>query len=291
MATLKRVSVRSRVPLDTAALRPARRRSGAPLRLPVVALATAAVVAVAGGGEAFWLCLPAVVIAVASTHTRLGAAIGSAAVVAAGAIPAAAWDPTGPLPSPLLAVIVPAASVAAMLVWRERVGRERETLRGFALTDPLTGIANRTQLLARAQYEIARHRRSESCFTVLMLDLDGFKALNDRYGHAAGDDLLREVAGALERSMRAQDTAARIGGDEFCVLAPETDELGSHRLAARVEQAVAEVSAGVGRIVASIGVAVFPDDGIDAAELMHEADTRLLAVKRERRRGAYRRAA
>jgi diguanylate cyclase (GGDEF)-like protein len=250
------------------------------------------VVAVAGGGEAFWLCLPWMVLAIASTSTRLGAAIGSTAVIVAAAVPAAVWDPGHPLPSPPVVAIVAAASAIVLVAWRERLTRERDALRGYALSDPLTGIANRTVLLARAEYEVARHRRSGSSFTVLMLDLDGFKGLNDRFGHAAGDDLLREVAHALERSMRAQDTAARIGGDEFCVLAPETDELGSHRLAARVEQAVRAVTAGAARIDASIGVAVFPEDGATPAELMLQADRRLLDVKRGRRhQRAARRAA
>jgi diguanylate cyclase (GGDEF)-like protein len=271
--------------VEAAGLRAPARGAPHPLRLALIAAAAAAAVAVAGGGEAFWLCLPAVVPAVAAARTRVGAAVGSALVGGAGATASAIWDPARPLPTPLLALIVPAASAIALVVWRERLERERDALRDFALSDPLTGIANRTLLLGRAEYEVARHRRTKHNFTVLMLDLDGFKLLNDRFGHAAGDDLLRDVAGALTRSMRAQDTAARIGGDEFCVLAPETDELGSHRLAARVQQAVGEVTAGVDRIQASVGIAVFPADGVTAPALMQEADHRLLSVKRERRRG------
>jgi diguanylate cyclase (GGDEF)-like protein len=262
------------------------------LRLVLIAAAAALAVTGAGGGQAFWLCLPAVVPAVAVARTRLGAAIGGSAVVAAGAIASAVWYPGRPLPAPLLALVVTAASVIALLAWRERLERERDALRDVALSDPLTGIANRTLLLARADYEVARHRRVKRSFTVLMLDLDGFKLLNDRFGHAAGDDLLRDVAAALTRSMRAQDTAARIGGDEFCVLAPETDEIGSHRLAARIQQAVGEVTAGIERIEASVGIAVYPTDGVTAPALMQEADRRPLSVKRERRRGrAERRAA
>ena len=92
----------------------------------------------------------------------------------------------------------------------------------------------------------------------MMLDLDGFKALNDRFGHPAGDDLLRDVAGAIARAIRDQDTAARMGGDEFCVLAPETDLAGTEQLAERVLAAVATVTAGIEALGASAGVAALP---------------------------------
>ncbi|MGH2930973.1 MAG: GGDEF domain-containing protein, partial [Solirubrobacteraceae bacterium] len=145
--------------------------------------------------------------------------------------------------------------------------------------------------LEHAHHEVARHRRTRRRFTVVMLDLDGFKAVNDRFGHGAGDDLLCDVAAALVRTMRAQDTVARIGGDEFCVLAPETDERGSARLTAKVLTAVRDVSAGIDSVSGSVGVAIFPEDGATAAALMQAADERLLEAKRERYRGRRRRAA
>jgi diguanylate cyclase (GGDEF)-like protein len=184
-----------------------------------------------------------------------------------------------------------ALSLACAAALRQRLvvlERERDTLRRDALSDPVTGVANRRSLLARADYEIARHRRAGQSFALVMLDLDGFKQLNDRFGHAAGDDLLRDVAGALRRAMRAQDTVARFGGDEFCVLAPETDENGTARLAAKVCQAVRDVSAGMETVAGSVGVALFPADGTSAAELMHAADERLLEAKRRRPAGAGR---
>ncbi len=254
------------------------------LRLAVIAVATAVAVLVAGGGGAFWLCVPAALLVCASCRTRPGAVLATAVVIAAAAMPAVAWAQFRPLPSPLLVLLVPIASVTVLVTMRERIEREREALRDFALTDPLTGIANRRSLLGRAGYEIARHHRAGRKFALVMLDLDGFKLLNDRFGHAAGDDLLRDVATALERSMRAQDTVARIGGDEFCVLAPETDGLGSHQLAVRVAQAVGDVTAGMEAIRASVGSAVFPSDGRTATELMLVADHRLLSTKRERQR-------
>jgi diguanylate cyclase (GGDEF)-like protein len=88
--------------------------------------------------------------------------------------------------------------------------------------------------------------------------------------------------------MRAQDTVARFGGDEFCVLAPETDERGAEPLAAKVTQAVRDVSVGMEAVAGSVGIAVFPSDGTSTAELMQVADERLLAAKRRRPAGAGR---
>jgi diguanylate cyclase (GGDEF)-like protein len=115
----------------------------------------------------------------------------------------------------------------------------------------------------------------------VMLDLDGFKQLNDRFGHPAGDDLLRDVAASLAHAVRDQDTVARVGGDEFCVLAPETDEAGAQRLIGRVEAAVARVVAGVEALGASAGTALFPHDGTTPAGLLEAADQRLLGAKRQ----------
>jgi diguanylate cyclase (GGDEF)-like protein len=178
-----------------------------------------------------------------------------------------------------------------MLAVRERLEGEREAMRRSALTDPLTGVANRRSLLSRIEYEIARHHRARRPFGVLMLDLDGFKQLNDRFGHPAGDDLLREVAAAIARAVRDQDTVARMGGDEFCVLAPETDITGAHQLAGRVLDAVSGVTAGIEALGASAGVSTFPSDGRETTALLQAADQRLLESKRRRGRTRARRAA
>jgi diguanylate cyclase (GGDEF)-like protein len=246
--------------------------------LLLIAAITAGAVVLAGGGGAFWLCVPAALLAAALSRTRAGAALSTACVVGAAAIPALIDH--RPLPPAALAAGVPLVSAAILVAVRERLEHERDALRRSALTDPLTGIANRRSLLARIEYEIARHTRTGHGFAVVMIDLDGFKSLNDRFGHLAGDDLLRDVAQALQRTIRAQDTVARIGGDEFCVLAPETDEPGRDRLRTRVESAVATVTAGVHTLRASVGVASFPADGRTAQELLAAADAGLLAAKR-----------
>jgi diguanylate cyclase (GGDEF)-like protein len=256
-----------------------------------VALVTAGLVILAGGGQAFWLCLPAVLLVGALAQTRTQTIISAAVVATASALPLTGWLHVGRLPSPLLTVLVLAASVAVLMAARERQEREHEALRNVALTDPLTGIANRRLLLSRADYEIARHMRARQKFAVVMLDLDGFKLLNDRFGHAAGDELLCDVAVALTRAMRGQDTVARLGGDEFCVLAPETDHAHTRPLARRIADTVAEATAGIEMLRASVGIAVFPDDGVNALALLNAADERLLSAKRSRPRGHVRRRA
>jgi GGDEF domain-containing protein len=198
------------------------------LQSAVIAGATAAAVALAGGGDAFWACVPGALLAAGGTRGRVAGAVGAGAVIGAALAAELAATRDVPRPPVALLVLVPAASVAVLLAVRERLARERDVLRASALSDPLTGVANRRSLLARIDYEIARHGRSRRSFALLMLDLDGFKLLNDRFGHPAGDDLLREVAAALARAIRDQDIVARVGGDEFCVLAPETDAAGAH---------------------------------------------------------------
>jgi len=248
-----------------------------------IAAATAALVAIAGGGQAVWLCVPTALLAGATSRSVRGGAFGAALVVAAAVGVTMARGGAHLVPQAPLIVLVPAASTAILLGFRNRLENERDALRASAFTDPLTGVANRRSLLERIDYEIARHGRSRRSFALLMLDLDGFKQLNDRFGHPAGDDLLKDVATALAGVIRDQDTLARVGGDEFCVLAPETEDAGADRLTHRVESAVARVAAGLDALGASVGAAVFPHDGTTAAALMEAADQRLLGVKRDTR--------
>ena len=236
----------------------------------------------------YWLCVPATLLCASEWRTRAGVAWSTGAIVAAAV--AASLGRSGQPPL-ALALLVPAASVAVLLVVRERLEAQRDAMRRSALTDPLTGLANRRSLLSRMDYEIVRHTRLRHPFGVVMLDLDGFKGLNDRFGHAAGDDLLVDVAAAVAQAIRDQDTAARLGGDEFCVLAPETDLVGTEQLAERVLAAVSTVTAGIDALGASAGVAAFPADSALAPDLLDAADQRLLDSKRRRGRVPRRRAA
>jgi diguanylate cyclase (GGDEF)-like protein len=257
----------------------------------LLAALTAGAIALAGGGTALWLCVPAILFAVARAPTRRGAVLSALVVLVASSLSSVALPGQRPLPSLPLLLVVVASSVAVLLVARARWERERDALRRSALSDQLTGIGNRRLLLGRIQYEIARHGRLGRSFALVMVDLDGFKAVNDRFGHRTGDDLLRDVAQALVRTIRAQDTAARIGGDEFCVLAPETDGNGAERLVHRVFAAVGRVPLGTLALRASAGLALFPDDGSAPDALLEVADQRLIAAKRGRRQGPRRRRA
>jgi diguanylate cyclase (GGDEF)-like protein len=173
--------------------------------------------------------------------------------------------------------------VAILHAVRVRLEHDREAMRRSALRDPLTGAFNRRGLDERIAYEIARHSRERRRFAVVAVDLDGFKRVNDRFGHAAGDELLRDVAAALASVVREQDTVARLGGDEFCVLAPETDAGGGRHLAAKLEASMARVTTGVEALSGSVGVAVFPDDGRDALTVLEAADAAQIAAKRRSR--------
>jgi diguanylate cyclase (GGDEF)-like protein len=248
--------------------------------LVVFAIATAGVVALAGGGPAFWLCMPVALLAAARSERRGRALLGGVLIVAAAAAAEVLRHQHLTSRDVVLALLVPLSSVGILVAVRGRLEREAKRLRHSALSDPLTGIANRRSLLTRIDYEIARHARGRRGFALVMLDLDGFKALNDRFGHLAGDDLLCDVAAALERTIRGQDTVARIGGDEFCVLAPETDRAGVERLESRVARAVESATAGVDTLRASLGTSLFPADGRSPEALLDAADHRLLAAKR-----------
>jgi diguanylate cyclase (GGDEF)-like protein len=254
-------------------------------RTVLVAAIGALLVAAAGGGDAFWLSLPLALL-VAGPAERRGAGFAGAALVLLGAcVPASASARYGPLPGIPLVLAVAGGSVAVLAAVRGRLEGERSAMRRWALTDPLTGVANRRGLGERIEYEVPRHARQKHRFAVVMIDLDGFKLVNDRFGHHAGDELLRDVAASLREAVRDQDTVARLGGDEFCVLAPETDRAGGAHLADRVSAAVHRVTTGLESLSASVGVAVYPDDGVTAPAVLDAADRAQIAAKRARGAG------
>src|SRR3712207_431096 len=137
---------------------------------------------------------------------------------------------------PALLLAVPVGVAAGM--FRLRLDAREQGLKVLSQLDALTGLGNRRLLQERLSYEIVRHTRHRRRFSLLALDLDGFKSVNDRFGHLAGDEILREIARALERTVRDQDTVVRLGGDEFCVLAPESGWEDAERLAERLRFAV-----------------------------------------------------
>ncbi len=162
---------------------------------------------------------------------------------------------------------------------------ERE-LEHRASHDPLTGLPNRHQLQLDLQYAIAHATQTGEGLAVLYLDLDGFKEVNDRDGHDAGDHLLREVAQRLQQGLRQGDLVARVGGDEFVVLLPGCRDVEVARavaddLRARLSPPCT-LPDGLFRLDASVGIACFPADGTDPDALLAHADRAMYAAKRQR---------
>jgi diguanylate cyclase (GGDEF)-like protein len=161
--------------------------------------------------------------------------------------------------------------------------RAEDDLTLLAAVDPLTGAYNRRQGEVLLGAEFDRRARDRRDFAVLTLDIDHFKAVNDRFGHSAGDEVLRAMVLASQRALRAIDVLVRWGGEEFLVILPNTDESGAVVVAERLRAALeaTEIEAADMtriRITVSIGVAAPRND--DRGELLHRADTALYAAKR-----------
>ncbi|MGE5802141.1 MAG: MASE1 domain-containing protein [Gemmatimonadota bacterium] len=156
------------------------------------------------------------------------------------------------------------------------------TWRELAVTDPLTGLANHRQLVNSLEGEIKRSRRTAQPLAVVLLDLDGLKQINDRYGHLAGSLAIRRVAEALLGSCRATDTAARFGGDEFALVLPETGEAAAWHVARGVADRLA-TDVEKPNLSISVGVAVYPGHGETVEALLNAADAALYETKERRK--------
>jgi diguanylate cyclase (GGDEF)-like protein len=171
-------------------------------------------------------------------------------------------------------------------VWllRDVTTRERAEadLRDKALHDGLTGLPNRTLLGDRLTSAIAVAQRQDAALSLLMLDLDGFKSVNDTYGHHAGDLVLVETAKRLSGTLRESDTAARLGGDEFVLLLPATPLIGATEAARALVDFIGApivVDRKPLTVGASIGIAVFPNHGRDPEVLLAAADSAMYEAK------------
>jgi diguanylate cyclase (GGDEF)-like protein len=150
----------------------------------------------------------------------------------------------------------------------------------LAISDPLTGLANYRHLIDVLEAEIERSGRTGREFSVLLLDLDGLKRINDRFGHLVGSRALRRLAEVLGVHSRSVDTPARYGGDEFALVMPETGSQAARRVAGRIRERLAS-QAEEPKISVSIGVAVYPSSGATAERLLIAADEALYAMKQE----------
>lgn len=182
------------------------------------------------------------------------------------------------------AVIKAAAAAIQRAQAIETTRSENARLEVLAHTDPLTQTLNRRALTERLNAEMDRARRYQAVLSLLMLDIDYFKTVNDKYGHVVGDEVLRTVAGFLQSAVRSVDIVARYGGEEFVVVLPETTLNGGATFAERVLAQIAKHRFGSPEapfsITASVGVALYPSEGVATAEdLVARADEALYRAK------------
>lgn len=170
--------------------------------------------------------------------------------------------------------------------------KDEERIRRLAFFDDLTGVANRRLFQDRLEQAISNAQRHQHRLAVLFLDLDMFKRINDSLGHVVGDEVLKVVAGRLAHTVREGDSVARLGGDEFTVMVPEIDTMeGLMVLAQRINESISEPIA-VGShelyISTSIGISIYPDDGLSSEDLIKNADAAMYRVKADGRGSFHR---
>jgi len=267
------------------------------LRLPVeavIALVFLTVLIALTGGQGspyffgYLLLVGAAALSRAGLWAALLALASSASYIVAIVIAGGAQTPS---PGELGLVAFNLIAIALVMYVASVVGREQRQAREAALSlsrfDSLTGLYSRNYFTSGLDQEIRRATRTGRPFALAMLDLDGLKAVNDRFGHEWGDRLLRSVADALRGDVRATDVAARLGGDEFALMLPETDLDGAVLVAEKVLADIARIALPHDREVvrtrASIGIVTFPDDGRSAPELLRRADMAMYEAKRRGR--------
>jgi diguanylate cyclase (GGDEF)-like protein len=196
------------------------------------------------------------------------------------------------LPRYLAFVVAYLAATWLMVGLKRRLLGAEARQREIANRDPLTGVGNRRAFDATLHRELAartdpagRREADDSPLALLILDLDDFKGINDQHGHQVGDAVLCEAANRTDAILRSGDTLARIGGDEFAVIAPGAHGQGAQRMAEAICTAVGQRESDAPGPVpsASVGWAVFPADGLDYETLLRAADERMLRLKRSDR--------
>lgn len=181
------------------------------------------------------------------------------------------------------------ADVTPLKLLQRELEAAKERAEMLATHDFLTGLPNRVLLVDRFQQALALARRKEQMAAVITLDVDDFKVINDTYGHAAGDQLLIEIAARLTRTLRASDTVTRLGGDEFLLLAPEIDNhVQVEIMAERIQDAMwppFELGPAAVPCTFSLGIALFAQDGTTADELIANSERALYAAKQQGKNG------
>ncbi len=177
------------------------------------------------------------------------------------------------------------ACYASIALERGNYHRMTEELKKISVTDALTGLLNRRYFQERLFEEVERSKRQCKSFTLFIIDIDDFKAFNDRYGHLAGDEALKRVANAIKDAVRSIDVVSRLGGEEFCAILPYTTKSDAYVIAERIRQDVAEVRF-MGEnipsnqwLTISLGVAEFPTDANTIDELIDKADKAMYLAK------------
>jgi len=221
-------------------------------------------------------------VAVASWY--IGRPAGRFMAVAAGVMQVTAdlLADTGAPPVPIIvwnaAMIIVLSFVVGEVLTRLHASLDAE--RGLARTDALTGLANVRSFLELAQIELDRSRRYSRAFTVVSMDLDNFKSVNDSLGHATGDKLLSEVGLILRANLRRVDTVARLGGDEFSLLLPETDQEQAAIALSHVRIALRQLESEYGPAVqASVGAVTFATPPDTVADMLRLADATMYRAK------------
>jgi diguanylate cyclase (GGDEF)-like protein/putative nucleotidyltransferase with HDIG domain len=255
---------------------------------PIVFLGTAISTAAAygWGSESAYGPLPFVWVTLLAFYffTR-GAALVHLALMAVGYALALGLEdpPENPLDGWVATVVTLLVTGLFVSVVRDRLSRLIGRLRDAAHRDPLTDLLNRRGFQSVFDMELERARRADQPLSLIVGDLDRFKRVNDAYGHAVGDRVLKRVADAMNGAKRGFDTAARVGGEEFAILAPDCDEHGAYMLAERVRAAVHEAASEQHEesdLTISFGISTFPLHGQSADGLLRTADQALYAAKR-----------
>jgi diguanylate cyclase (GGDEF)-like protein len=197
------------------------------------------------------------------------------------------WVENGALPSSTRGWLTEVLGGLVIAILVARVRRDRRALEALACRDGLTGLLNRRSFEAAIEVECTRARRSREPLCVIYLDIDRFKAINDRFGHGAGDQVLRQLAAAIGATIRIHvDAAFRLGGDEFALLLPATTKPQAEAVVARLRSfcAVHDPRWAVGAFDLSAGIVDF-EPGENAASLLARSDAAMYAEK-DSRRGA-----